>query len=115
MAVDASKLRRSKLGSPPTEGMPGIEQTEGSLASKDGGAETALPEPAAPAMLPEMSKVTTRRQRVPPAPVEPLVPFTSRVRVSTKDRLEAACFHLRQRHQEFVDAALVAYLEQHGF
>lgn len=56
-----------------------------------------------------------RRQRVPPPEAEPRVPFTTRVTVSTKERLEDACYHLRRKHQDFINEAILAHLKRHGF
>ena len=55
------------------------------------------------------------RQRVPPPIAEPRVPFTTRVTLSTKERLEDACYHLRQKHQDFINEAILAHLEKNGF
>jgi hypothetical protein len=56
-----------------------------------------------------------RRERVPPREAEPRVPFTTRVALSTKERLEEACYHLRRKHQDFINEAILAHLERHGF
>jgi hypothetical protein len=55
------------------------------------------------------------RHRVPPPREEPRLPFTSRIAASTKERLEDACYHLRIKHQHFVDEAIRAHLKKHGF
>ena len=57
----------------------------------------------------------TQRQRVPPPEAEPRVPFTTRVTVSTKERLENACYHLRRKHQDFINEAILAHLSKHDF
>jgi len=56
-----------------------------------------------------------RGHRVPAAHVEPRIPFTTRITGSTKERLEDACYHLRRRHQDFINEAIAAHLEKHGF
>jgi hypothetical protein len=56
-----------------------------------------------------------RRQRVPPPETEPRIPFTTRIAASTKERLEDACYHLRVKHQAFIDEAIRIHLERHGF
>ena len=55
------------------------------------------------------------RQRVPPPEAEARIPFTTRVSVSTKERLEEACHFLRVKHQDFINQAIVAHLKKHGF
>jgi hypothetical protein len=55
------------------------------------------------------------RYRVPPHDAEPRVPFTTRITSSTKERLEDACYHLRRKHQDFINEAIAAHLEKHGF
>jgi hypothetical protein len=107
MAVDTSKLRRGhRLGSPPVEGAPGI----GEMPPAAEPASEIPPEPRIVDSIPVL-----KRQRVPPSEAEPRIPFTTRVTLSTKERLEDACYHLRRRHQEFINEAIVAYLEKHGF
>jgi hypothetical protein len=189
MAVDASKLKRRRgLGAPPTEGAPGIEESDvarqeqaearafpqpaflDQALSEGAPAEanppppfaepaTAQPEPAVPAkraegegadaepappkaepehepelgaelepaIAPRRAEAPsarrggggeagpTRRQRVPPPEAEPRVPFTTRVTVSTKERLEDACYHLRKKHQDFINEAILVHLKKHGF
>ncbi len=56
-----------------------------------------------------------RHQRVPPPDAEPRMPFTTRVTLSTKERLEDACYHLRRKHQDFINEAILAHLTKHGF
>jgi hypothetical protein len=56
-----------------------------------------------------------RRHRVPPPDAEPRIPFTTRITRPTKERLEDACYHLRRRHQDFINEAIAAHLEKHGF
>jgi hypothetical protein len=56
-----------------------------------------------------------RRQRVPAPEAEPRVPFTTRIAASTKERLEDACYHLRMKHQAFIDEAIRIHLEKQGF
>lgn len=56
-----------------------------------------------------------RRQRVPLLEAEPRVPFTTRVTMSTKERLEDACYHLRKKHQDFINEAILVHLKKHGF
>ena len=56
-----------------------------------------------------------RGHRVPPPDAEPRIPFTTRITRSTKERLEDACYHLRRRHQDFINEAIAAHLEKHGF
>ena len=60
-------------------------------------------------------EAAARRLRAPRPEEEPRVPFTTRVTLSTKERLEDACYHLRRRHQEFINEAIVAHLKKHGF
>lgn len=55
------------------------------------------------------------RHRVPLGEIEPRVPFTTRITLSSKERLEEACYHLRRKHQDFINEAIIAYLEKHGF
>lgn len=55
------------------------------------------------------------RQRVAPPDAEPRVPFTTRIMASTKERLENACYHLRMKHQAFIDEAIRIHLEKQGF
>ncbi len=55
------------------------------------------------------------RQRVPPPEAEPRIPFTTRIAASTKERLEDACYHLRTKHQAFIDEAIRIHLKKHGF
>jgi hypothetical protein len=55
------------------------------------------------------------RQRVPAPAAEARIPFTTRVSVSTKERLEDACHFLRVKHQDFINQAIVAHLKKHGF
>ncbi len=55
------------------------------------------------------------RQRVPPPEAEARIPFTTRVSVSTKERLEDACHYLRMKHQDFINQAIVAHLKKNGF
>jgi hypothetical protein len=55
------------------------------------------------------------RRRVPPRQEEPRIPFTTRIAVSTKERLEDACYHLRTKHQAFIDEAIQIHLRKHGF
>lgn len=57
----------------------------------------------------------TSRYRIPPRESEPRVPFTTRIAASTKERLEDACYHLRTKHQAFIDEAIRQHLEKHGF
>lgn len=141
MAVDASRLKRRRtLGAPPTEGAAGIEEesaldpTQTVLAEPDGieGKTSAKLKPpdtgpeASPASLhPEVEPealsreredtAPAQRRRVPPLNAEPRVPFTTRIAVSTKERLEDACYHLRMKHQAFIDEAIKIHLEKHGF
>jgi len=56
-----------------------------------------------------------RHQRVPPPELEPRIPFTTRIAASTKERLEDACYHLRIKHQAFIDEAIRLHLKKHGF
>ena len=58
---------------------------------------------------------TAPRQRVPPPQAESRVPFTARITLSTKERLEDACYHLRRKHQDFVNEAILLHLKKHGF
>jgi hypothetical protein len=55
------------------------------------------------------------RQRVPLPEAEARIPFTTRVSISTKERLEDACHYLRVKHQDFINQAIVAHLKKHGF
>ena len=116
MALDTSRLRRSKLGSPPTDGTPGIEMPETQPDSQPASAASALVQEDAgqsPAQPPEPTHKPAPA-RV-PLQVEQRVPFTTRVTVSTKDRLENACFHLRRKHQDFINEAIQEHLRKHGF
>jgi hypothetical protein len=180
MSVDPSKLRklgRRGLGTPPTDGSPGIEGSDAQHADESGAAQSVIPDDASaehrpvarpkftesapllppPAPEPEAMSgqndrakisdaesikadpeadddsdaapprgkaVVTRgrdeqsvvvRHRVPPPREEPRLPFTSRIAASTKERLEDACYHLRIKHQHFVDEAIRAHLKKHGF
>jgi hypothetical protein len=112
MALDTSRLRRAKLGSPPTDGTPGIEMPETQPDNQPASAASTLVQEEAvrgPTPPPEPT-----RARV-PLQVEQRVPFTTRVTVSTKDRLENACFHLRRKHQDFINEAIQEHLKKHGF
>ena len=81
----------------------------------------AEPAPARRAALPvaggrgEGPAASAQRQRAPRPTAEPRVPFTTRVTLSTKERLEDACYHLRRKHQDFINEAILAYLKKHGF
>jgi hypothetical protein len=81
------------------------------------GVHTVRPEPEVGSEGPpaRRSGAPGHRQRVPPPEAEPRVPFTTRVTLSTKERLEDACYHLRQKHQDFINEAILAHLEKHGF
>jgi hypothetical protein len=116
MALDTSRLRRAKLGSPPTDGAPGIEMPETQLDNQPASAASTLVQEDAvqsPAPPPEPAHKPAP-ERV-PLQVEQRVPFTTRVTVSTKDRLENACFHLRRKHQDFINEAIQEHLRKHGF
>ena len=140
MAVDASKLRkRRSLGVPPTEGAAGIEDAtppsavpppapepqDASMAALEmpqpGPQAEADIEPVAARRPPPPAARTRReagmspRPRVPPPEAEPRVPFTARITLSTKERLEDACYHLRRKHQDFVNEAILLHLRKHGF
>lgn len=143
MPVDASglkKLGRRSLGAPPTDGNPGIEgdiaeptssgpanATRGINGAGEGpspsaaktdhdDAPSAPPEPQVAAATREsQTPQAQRRHRVPPPVEEPRIPFTTRVAASTKERLEEACYHLRVKHQVFIDEAIRAHLKKHGF
>lgn len=56
-----------------------------------------------------------QRQRVPPQSAAARVPFTTRITLETKDRLEDACHHLRMKHQDFIEQALEEHLRKRGF
>ena len=117
MTVDASRLRsRRGLGSPPSEGARGIEEAvrenPGPALRPDGdkGLSTHLSSAA-----PDATAAVARRPRLPPPAAEPRIPFTTRVAASTKERLEEACYHLRVKHQAFIDEAIRLHLERHGY
>jgi hypothetical protein len=55
------------------------------------------------------------RQRVPLPLAEAKIPFTTRVSLSTKERLEEACHYLRVKHQDFINQAIIDHLSKHGF
>lgn len=153
MAVDTSRLRgsgRRSLGTPPTEGAPGME--EPSITGRGDREEQGIttPDQGRPVMAPNTDasqehsgqhrraidptgqndtkdKVSSNqgeganqaasaaRRRVPPPTAEPRIPFTTRIAVSTKERLEDACYHLRIKHQVFIDEAIRLHLERHKF
>lgn len=108
--VDLSKLRRRSLGTPPTDGSPGIEG-EGKQAIE------AITEQSTFAAVASRSDEGARslRRRAPAPDVEPRVPFTSRITVTTKERLEEACYNLRVKHQQFVDEAIRIHLTETAF
>lgn len=108
--VDLSKLRRRSLGAPPTDGSPGIED-QGKQAIEE------MTEQSTVVAVPSRSDEGARslRRRAPAPDVEPRVPFTSRITVTTKERLEEACYNLRMKHQQFVDEAIRIHLERNGF
>ena len=93
----------------------------GPLRRPEEGREDASAVPRKPDAAPEVARGRAggappiRRQRVPPPETEPRVPFTTRVAISTKERLEDACYHLRRKHQDFINEAILAHLERHGF
>jgi hypothetical protein len=68
-----------------------------------------------PGRRPAADATAQQRQRVPRPEIEPRVPFTTRIAASTKERLEDACYHLRTKHQDFINEAITAHLEKHGF
>jgi hypothetical protein len=117
MALDTSRLRRAKLGSPPTDGAPGIEMLETQPDNQPASAAYVLTqEDAVPSSAPPTKPARKAvHERVPLNLDEQRVPFTTRVTVSTKDRLENACFHLRRKHQDFINEAIQEYLSKHGF
>ncbi|MDJ0391037.1 hypothetical protein QMO56_23260 [Roseomonas sp. E05] len=59
--------------------------------------------------------VPAQPRRVPRPADEPRVPFTTRIAVSTKERLEDAAYSLRMKHQDIINDAIVAYLKKLGF
>ena len=135
MGVDASKMagiRRRGLGSPPKDGAPGLEGTAE--------ADVSAPVGASEAVGASSGKITSQgdqasgnpverhvaeedgaiaaaqvKRRAPAAREEPRIPFTTRVTISTKERLEEACYHLRTKHQAFIDEAIRVHLEKNGF
>jgi hypothetical protein len=58
---------------------------------------------------------TQRPPRVPRLEPEPRIPFTTRISAITKERLEEACHHLRVKHQDFINQAIISHLDKHGF
>lgn len=152
MSINTSRLRgggRRTLGSPPTDGTPGIEQpikleqdgqTNSGSEKQTPVMSIGSPEQSAPALTSgqpgpshvvvgdgrsEGSELTavgasklgagSPRRRVPPPEAEPRIPFTTRVALSTKERLEDACYHLRIKHQVFIDEAIRLHLQRNGF
>jgi len=114
MVVDPSRLRRRGLGSPPTDGNPTLEEeTTLDQGAAAGGREE--PDEGQKDAAPQAAAATARMQRAPRAEIEPRVPFTTRIAVSTKERLEAACFLRRMKHQDFIDEALRIHLKKNGF
>jgi hypothetical protein len=118
VAIDVSKLkgRRRGLGAPPADGSPGIEAEATDLNEEAtvGGAVQAERRTRADSGG-AVGLTYPTRQRVPPVESEPRMPFTTRVTLSTKERLEDACHFLRVKHQDFINQAIVAHLEKHGF
>jgi hypothetical protein len=142
VAVDPTKLKkpgRRGLGLPPKDGSPGIEESSAKVPSDLEPSRSWLhtaesQKPAGPGAEPEpepgehpvIPRAATRVRaageqhferghRIPAPHTEPRIPFTTRITASTKERLEDACYHLRRRHQDFINEAIVAHLEKHGF
>src|SRR5208283_1165306 len=78
----------------------------------EGSSTTAHPVPATGRGMGEQP-TAQGRQRVPAPVAEARIPFTTRVSVSTKERLEDACHFLRVKHQDFINQAIVAHLKKH--
>jgi hypothetical protein len=114
----ATEAAQAHAANPVASGAGGRESTAapGPEAEED---EEAAPAPRRTASIgPERGEpeaTQQRRQRAPRPQEEPRIPFTTRVSVSTKERLEEACYHLRVKHQAFIDEAIRAHLEKHGF
>ena len=114
-AVSSRAEPTPALKAPEPAAMP--REREGSLAAEP----EAEPGPARLAVTPaargKRGEVVApaRRQRVPPPEAEPRVAFTTRVTLNTRERLEDACYHLRRKHQDFINEAIVAHLKKHGF
>lgn len=138
MSVDTSRLRGGglrRLGPPPTDGAPGIERAPASTLLQHEQATDPVPEnpPLSTREPTSLQTAITRptsddkqnepadpllegvRRRVPPPETEPRIPFTTRVALSTKERLEDACYHLRVKHQVFIDEAIRLHLKRNGF
>ena len=93
----------------------GTDEESGTSSTEDEGASTQARRVPATSRGRGEQPTHQGRQRVPPPAAEARIPFTTRVSVSTKERLEEACHYLRVKHQDFINHAIVAHLKKYGF